>query len=272
MRDVQWRGGARCAASLTFDLDGETLWISNEPANASRPGILSQGAYGPKIGAFLILDLLKRYSLKATFFIPGWVAERYPNTVCRIHQEGHEIGHHGYLHEWPDSSRPDDERENLIRGIDCLRAVTGERPVGYRSPAWELSENSLDLLAEHGFLYSSNLMDDFVPYVHPQGLVELPVQWLLDDAPYFLYRTRSPSRPIWPAHLVLGAWREELHGIYQQGGLFNLTMHPQFIGRPGRVLMLEQLIQTLLTYPDIWIAPLHEIAADWGANHSCEPS
>lgn len=263
MRDVTWPDGARCAASLTFDLDGETLWISHDPANARRPGMLSQGAYGPKVAVPLILDLLERSDLRATFFVTGWVAERYPETVARIHQAGHEIGHHGYLHEWPDSERPEQELEILHKGIECLKAVTGERPVGYRSPAWELSDNSLNFLRDEGFLYSSNLMDDFIPYIHPQGLVELPVQWLLDDAPFFLFRTRNPSRPIWPAHLVASAWKEEFHGIYHYGGFFNLTMHPQFIGRPGRLMMLEQFIQTIRSYPGVWLAPLREVAAYW---------
>ncbi len=263
MRTVAWKGAARCAVSLTFDVDGETLWISNDAANARRPGILSHGAYGPKVGVPLILELLDRYAIQGTFFVPGWIAEKYPDVVERIHWSGHEIGHHGYLHEWPDSEQPEVEREVLLKGISALEKVAGERPVGYRSPAWELSDNSLDYLKDEGFLYSSNLMDDFVPYMHPQGIVELPVQWILDDAPYFLFRTRNPSRPIWPNHLVLSAWKEEFHGIYQHGGLFNLTMHPQFIGRPGRIHMLEQLIQSIRSYPDVWVAPLRAVATYW---------
>lgn len=263
MRSIHWKGNARCAVSLTFDVDGETLWISKDPENENRTGVLSQGAYGPKVGVPLILDLLHRYEIAATFFIPGWIVERYPKMVGEIHRRGHEIGHHGYKHEWPDSKNPELEKEVLYKGISAIRKIVAERPCGYRSPAWELTPNTLNFLKEEGFLYSSNLMDDFIPYVHPQGIVELPVQWVLDDAPFFLFQTRPPSRSIWPAEFVLKAWQEEFHGIYQQGGFFNLTMHPQFIGRPGRLSMLEKMIQTIRTYPEVWHASLQEIAAYW---------
>ena len=267
MRDVRWKGNARCAVGLGFDLDGESLWISKDPAHEKRPGVLSQGAYGPRVGAPLILDLLERFAIRATFFVPGWVAERHPELIARIHRNGHELGHHGYRHEWLDGDRPELEREVLAKGIAALTAITGERPLGYRSPAWELTEHTLGLLRDEGFLYSSNLMSDFVPFVHPEGIVELPVQWLLDDAPYFMFQTRVPSRPIWPARLAREAWEEELHGIYYHGGLFNLTLHPQFIGRPGRLLELEKLLHTIGSYPDVWTAPLREVARYWQEEH-----
>lgn len=263
MRDVIWKGGAQCAVALTFDLDGESLWLSKDPLNARRPGVLSQGAYGPRVGVGLILDLLERFALRATFFVPGWIAERYPDVVQRVHRMGHEIGHHGYAHEWPDPDRPEAERELFARGLAALERVTGETPVGFRSPAWELTPATLDLLREHGFAYSSNLMDDFVPYLHPNGIVELPVQWVLDDAPFFLFQTRPPSRPIWPARLAVEAWEEELRGLYYHGGLVNLTLHPQFIGRPGRLQALERFLRTVGAYPDVWVAPLRDVARFW---------
>jgi len=263
MKKINWEGNARCAVSLTFDVDGETLWISKDPANEKRTGVLSQGAYGPKVGVPLILDLLERYGIHATFFVPGWIVEQYPAIIEQIYRSGHEIGHHGYLHEWPDSDNPAAEKEVLLKGIEAIKNITNERPCGYRSPAWELTPNTLNFLKADDFLYSSNLMDNFVPYIHPQGIVELPVQWLIDDAPYFLFQTRVPSRPIFPAEFALTAWQEEFHGIYHYGGFFNLTMHPQFIGRPGRLLMLEKMIQMILSYPDVWIAPLKTVAGYW---------
>lgn len=263
MRKVTWKGGARCAVSLGIDVDGETLWLSRDPENARRPGVLSQGAYGPKVGVGLLLDLLERFALRATFFVPGWIAERYPEMVARVHRMGHEVGHHGYLHEWPDPDRPDEEADRFVRALEVLERTTGVRPVGFRSPAWELTPRTLPLLREHGFLYTSNLMDDFVPYLHPEGLVELPVQWLLDDAPFFMFQTRPPSRPIWPAELVERAWLEEFRGIYHHGGHFNLTLHPQFIGRPGRLRMLERVLAEILSSADVWVAPLRDVAAYW---------
>lgn len=268
MKKIVWKADSRCAVSLTFDVDGETLWISKDPANEHRPGVLSQGAYGPKVGVPLILDLLERFAIHATFFTPGWIVEHYPQVIELIHRGGHEIGHHGYKHEWPNSEHPEIEKEVLFKGIEAIKTITDEGPCGYRSPAWELTPNTLNFLKAEGFLYSSNLMDDLIPYLHPQGIVELPVQWLLDDAPFFLFQTRVPSRPIWPAEFVLKVWQEEFHGVYQYGGFFNLTMHPQFIGRPGRLQMLERLIQRIVSYPAVWMAPLKDVALYWKENQS----
>lgn len=263
MEKPKWKNGASCAVSLSFDVDGESLWISKDPLHERRPGVLSQGAYGPKVGVGLILDLLKKHCLPATFFVPGWIAEQYPKVIEKIHEDGHEIGHHGYKHEWPDSDNPDVEKSVLEKGMEALRKITGISPTGYRSPAWELTDNTLTFLKEKDFIYSSNLMDNFIPYSHPGGIIEIPVQWALDDAPYFMFQTRLPSRPIWPPSTVLKAWEEEFHGIYHYNALFNLTLHPQFIGRPGRLLMLEQLIVKIRSYPDVWMASLGEIAAHW---------
>ncbi len=262
-----WPHGAQVAVTLTFDVDGETLWISRDASNKDKPGVLSQGAYGPKVAVPLILELLERFKIHATFFVPGWVAEHYPERIRAIHDAGHEIGHHGYLHEWPDSAHPDMEEDVLRRGISILQDLVGERPVGYRSPAWEFSANTLRFIRQYGFLYSTNLMDDFRPYFHPgEGrLVELPVQWVLDDAPFFLFSVKPPNRPVWPASHVLEAWKEEFRGMYGQHGLFNLTMHPQFIGRPGRLLMLEELLTYIRGFPDVWFATCREVAEYWCA-------
>lgn len=260
-----WPDGIQCAVTLTFDVDGETLWISRDKTNLERPGVLSQGAYGPKVAVPLILELLDRHRVPATFFVPGWVAETYPERIGAIHAAGHELGHHGYLHEWPDSSRPDLEEEVLQKGIAALEGITGKCPVGYRSPAWEFSSNTLRLITQYGFIYSSNLMDDMRPYFHPGDahLVELPTQWVLDDAPFFLFSVKPPNRPIAPATHVLQAWQEEFRGIYAYGGLFNLTMHPQFIGRPGRLQMLDAFLTYVAGFPGLWFARCHEIAEFW---------
>ncbi|TVR93572.1 MAG: polysaccharide deacetylase [Trueperaceae bacterium] len=267
MRRIAWKAGARCAVSIGIDVDGESLWLSKDPENERRPGVLSQGAYGPKVGLPLLLEMLERHALRATFFVPGWVAERYPEVIARAHRMGHEVAHHGYCHEWPDPDDPRGEEARFVRGLEALEHVTGQRPVGFRSPAWELTPRTLPLLREHGMLYSSNLMDDLAPYIHDEGIVELPVQWLLDDAPYFMFQTRVPSRPIWPAEHVERAWLEEFHGLYRLGGYFNLTLHPQFIGRPGRLAMLERVLSRISTYPDVWFASLRDVATYWRDTH-----
>lgn len=181
-----WPGGARCAVLLTFDFDAESAWLSRDPAVAERPGILSQGRYGGRVGVPRILELLDREEVRATFFIPGWVAEQYPNETRAIRDAGHEIAHHGYLHERARPDDPDAERRAFAQGLQALEQVAGIRPLGYRSPGWDLTPITLDLVRQAGMLYSSNLMDGAWPYRHrhPEGdIVELPVQWLLDDAP-----------------------------------------------------------------------------------------
>lgn len=264
---ADWPDGIQCVVTLTFDVDAETLWLSGDMANLSRPGLLSQGTYGAKVAVPLILDLLEREGLPATFFVPGWTAENHRSVIERVHAAGHELGHHGWIHEHASNLPVAEEQEVLLKGIAALEAITGSPPRGYRSPAWEFSANTLDLLREQGFSYSSNLMSDFKPWIHPgTDIVELPVQWLLDDAPFFLFGGGRP-RPISSAANVYQVWTEEFEGIYLHGGLFNLTMHPQIIGRPGRLLMLARLIEFIRSHPNVWFATAGEVADYWRAKH-----
>jgi peptidoglycan-N-acetylglucosamine deacetylase len=250
---------------LTFDLDAETLWLNGDLGNLSKTGMLSQGTYGARRAVPLILDLLERRNLPATFFIPYWTIEQHQDVARSIVEAGCEIGHHGYIHEHPTNLSRDEEEAVLVRGMDVIEQLTGERPRGYRSPAWEFSANTLELLTKHGFRYSSNLMSDIYPFVHEgTDLVELPVQWIIDDAPFFKYQVGG-SRPIASAAQVYQVWTEEFRGIYRHGGLFNLTMHPQLIGRPGRMLMLERVIDFMQSFPGVWIAQGQEIAEFWRA-------
>jgi len=261
----RWKDGAQCAVMLTFDVDAETLWLAGDLTNLSKPGLLSQGTYGARVGVPLILNLLRRSGIQATFFVPGWTAETHSDVIRAIHAQGHEIAHHGYLHEVPVDLTPEQEETVLLQGIQALRAVTGETPVGYRSPAWEFSASTLSLLGRHRFRYSSNMMSHFLPWIHAESdLVELPVQWILDDAPFFLFGVPGISpRPIQPAAVALQAWSEEFRGIYRYGGLFNLAMHPQFSGRPGRVAMLEELIAYIRRFDGVWFATGREVADYW---------
>ncbi len=265
----RWPNGARCAVVLSFDVDAETLWLIADPANAQKPGLLSMGHYGPTVGVPLILDLLNRHDLRASFFVPGWTAEHYPDMMRTIVAAGHEIGHHGWIHETPTSLTHDEERKVLEDGLRAIEATASVRPVGYRSPSWEFSVNTLGLIAEHGFQYSSNLMDTFLPYQHPgTAVIELPVQWILDDAPFFLFRPSGATRPIQPAATALQAWQEEFAGIYEYGGLCMLTMHPQLSGRPGRVQMLERFIAYAQAMPEpVWFTTGAAVAEYWRTNH-----
>ncbi len=206
-----WRAGARSAFALTLDFDAEEVWIGANPDNAHRPGVLSQGRYGARVGVPLVLDLLDRLQVPATFFVPGRVAERHPERVRDVVAAGHELAHHGYTHTHPGRLAPEQEAAEFARALEVLRGF-GADVVGYRSPAWDFSEATMDLLLEHRMLYSSNLMDDVRPYRHPNGVAELPVQWILDDAPHFWFSNADWTKPIRSAREVLEIWQEEAGG------------------------------------------------------------
>jgi peptidoglycan/xylan/chitin deacetylase (PgdA/CDA1 family) len=246
---------------LTFDFDAISLWLG--PFKATSPSMISRGEFGV-VGAKRILNLLSRFQIQATWFVPGHTADTFPEAVEEIHARGHEIGHHGYCHENPVLLSEGQEREILEKGLVALEKVTGERPIGYRSPSWDMSANTIRLLLEYGFKYDSSLMgSDFQPYWCRQGdhfdlvspykfgesvdLVEMPVTWGLDDFPAFEYVSlpnklypglRSPDNvfPIW-----MGDFDYLRH--HEPDGVFILTMHPQVIGRGHRMLFLERLLE-----------------------------
>jgi peptidoglycan/xylan/chitin deacetylase (PgdA/CDA1 family) len=261
---VRWPDGARIAVNLTFDFDAETLWLSRDPANAKRPGTLSQGTYGAKVAVPKIVELLHESGLdgKATFFVPGWTAERHTSRVELILKHGHEVGHHGYLHEWIDPDFPDKEAEALEKGLTALKKTVGVTPKGYRSPAGETSDNMIALLTKHAFVYDTSLMDDVAPYRHPNGPIELPWHWSLDDAVYALFSIKNP-RPIFAPDQVLAVWKAEFQELYRWGGYFDLVMHPQVSGRPSRLATLREFIAWMQTFPGVWFATCAETAEAW---------
>lgn len=260
MNHTAWPGSYKAAASFTFDFDAETVWVALDPANAHRPGVLSIGAYGARVGVSLILDTLARHSVRATFFVVGRNAELYPELVKRMIAEGHEVAIHGYTHTPPAQLSPEEEERELVMARTALEAV-GATITGYRSPSWDVSPVTLDLLTRHGLEYSSQFMADIRPYRH-QGrtLIELPIQWLLDDWPYFAFGPGQMDRPIQAAGPVETIWREEFDGICALSGHFILTMHPQVIGRPSRVALLDRFIGHIRSRPEVWIATCAEVA------------
>ena len=258
---TDWPNGARGAVAFTFDFDAEEVWIGDDPENANLPGLLSQGTYGAKVAVPLILELLARHGLRQTFFIPGRVAERHPHRVSEILAAGHEVGHHGYTHTSPANLDAAAEEAELTKALEILRGF-GADPVGYRSPSWDFSRATLGLLERHGFAYSSNLMDDLRPYRHEgKQLVELPIQWILDDAAHFWFSSGMDwTRSISPPRVVREIWWDELDGIVTRGGACVITMHPQVIGRPHRVKFLDQFMTDVKARGDCWIATCSEIA------------
>jgi len=249
-----WPTGKSSAVAFTFDFDAEEAWIGEDPANAERPGVLSQGTYGAKVAVPLILEQLRRADVRATFFVPGKVAERYPDRVDAIVAGGHELAHHGYRHVSPTSISRDEEETELARGLAALHRHSASIR-GYRSPSWDLSPHTLDLVGTAGLDYSSNLMDDIRPYRHAEsGVVEIPVHWILDDAAHFWFANDLWTKAIATPESVAQAWEAEFAGIRELGGACVLTMHPQVIGRPSRLPLLRRFLDQAQARPDVWIA------------------
>jgi peptidoglycan/xylan/chitin deacetylase (PgdA/CDA1 family) len=262
-----WPGGYRAAAVFSFDMDAESAILFEHPESATWLDVMSHQAYGPRTGGARILRILDRQQIRATFFVPGYTAERWPETVKAVRDAGHEIGHHGYLHEGAHSA-PDLETEErrLVRGLEALDTVLGVRPVGYRAPMWEVTDRLPGLLARYGFLYDSGLMDADHPYLLHTGdstdpIVELPIHWSLDDwEPYaYLPGITGTGLIASPADL-LARWTLELEALVEEGGLFVLTNHPFVSGRASRADALETLIARAKEIDGLWIASAQEVA------------
>ena len=275
--------GKNVSVCLSFDFDAMSVWLTTMRSRSLST--VSRGEFG-KVGTERLLDVLRRHQVLSSWFIPGHTIDTFPDLVKHIADTGHEIGHHGYCHENPASVAPDEERRILERGVACIQRVTGKTPVGYRSPAADLSPQSVSLLVEFGFLYDSSMMaNDFTPYYCRVGdemrtdgpyifgkevdLVELPMDWSLDDWPYFGLH--------WPAHHVglrtpeevSRIWLADFDFLYQRmgEGVFILTMHPQVIGRGHRILMLERVIDYMRGQEGVTFKTMHQVAAEWQQTH-----
>ncbi|MEL6964473.1 MAG: polysaccharide deacetylase [Pseudomonadota bacterium] len=262
---IPWPNGARCAAAITFDMDADSLLHIEHPKNSlSKISAMSMLRYGPEVGVPRILEGYRRYELKQTFFIPAWCIEQYPTTVEAIIADGHEVGFHGYIHEAPNSLSRDDERYWMERSIEVIERFTGQRPRGNRSPLYHFSDNTADLLTEHGFLYDSSLMGDDIPYIlrtDAAELVELPTHWGVDDWPPYVHsleldyvmQVMSPAR-------AMEGFREEFEAAYELGGLWIGVWHPFVSGRLARWRQVERLIEDMVGRGDVWLARLEDIA------------
>ncbi|MGW9031030.1 polysaccharide deacetylase family protein [Streptomyces sp. NPDC055722] len=264
---VAWPDGKQAAAAFTFDVDAESAVLWQAPHNAHRMSVMSHQAYGPLVGVPRLLRLLDRHAIQSTFFVPGYTAHRYPHVVRDIVAAGHEVAHHGYLHEQPTAVDAAEEAANLDRGLAALEEVAGIRPVGYRAPMWDLSWRSPSLLAERGFLYDSSLMDADVPYelaITPgavRSIVEIPIHWALDDwEPYCYLPDISGSGIIQTPTAVRELWQSEFEGLRAAGGCWVLTNHPFLSGRTSRAHQLDQLMAHVTACPDVWVASLEDIA------------
>jgi len=261
---VSWPGPARSAASFSFDVDAESAMLAVDHGHANRMSAISHQAYGPLVGVPRILNILARHDVTSTFFVPGYTALRYPDVVRSIADAGHEIAHHGYLHEAMAGLSAAEEAAILDRGLEALEKVAGVRPVGYRAPMWELNWHSPKLLSDRGFLYDSSLMDADHPYelaVGTTSLVEIPIQWALDDwEQYCFIPDFSGTGLIESPAKVEEMWRLEFDAQRPDGGCFVLTNHPFLTGRPSRAAALENVIAHVCALDDVWVTHLGAIA------------
>lgn len=256
-----WPNGARVAVLLSFDVDNETVALRfGEPT----VGTLSQGEYGARVGLERVVNLLDRNQIPASFFIPAVSLQLNPGMADVIKRSGrHEFAVHGWIHELNSGLQGDVERRLLVQAIDTLTKLTGSRPVGYRAPSWNFSPNTLSILRELGFMYESSLMADDRPYEllangQPTGIVELPVEWILDDAPLVNPQGDRYS----PPREVLQVYVDEFDKAYEEGTMFLLTMHPHYIGHRSRIVILEELIKHIQSKRGVWWAT-HRQAAEY---------
>lgn len=258
-----WPGGARVAVALSFDFDAETNALRD--LNLS-PGTFSQGEYAARVAVPRILDLMDKYDIPASFFVPALSAELHKEEIQAIlSKKRHEIGLHGWIHERNSLLSEKEERQLMQQSYDTLKKITGRTPAGIRTPSWDFSPNTLTIIKELGLLYDSSLMADDRPYEimeegKPTGVIELPVEWLLDDYPYFGFSRYTSVRPHIKPMDVFAIWAAEFEKAYEEGTLFVLTMHPKYIGHRSRMAMLEILIQYMQTHADVWFATHEEIA------------
>jgi peptidoglycan-N-acetylglucosamine deacetylase len=263
-RPKVWKNGARCAFALSFDSDHET----NELRDGGKSiGRIAWGQYGNRVGVPRLLALLAKYDVQATFYVPAVSALTYPDEQRRVIAEGHEIGIHGWIHEVNSTLTYEAERELMLRARDALEKITGVRPVGVRTPSWDFSLNTLRIEKEMGIVYDSSLMADEDCYEllldgEPTGIVEVPVEWIRDDAVYFMMVRVQSLRPYTPPAAVFDIFRREFDMAYEEGGICQITCHPHIIAYRSRIWIIEELIKHAKSKTGVWFATHREVA-EW---------
>lgn len=265
--------GKTVAVGLGFDFDAQAIWDGS--FNLLSPAYMSRGEFGAEVAAGRILDLLDKYNLKITWFVPGHTADTFPDICKEILHRGHEIGHHGYVHENPTNQPYDQEKKVMEMGLAALERIGAPKPTVYRSPYWDFSPNTLSILEEYGFKYDSSLMgNDLFPYYprpvechsdranvfgEPSKILELPVSWYLDDWPQTEYLTGGQEGQR-PARDIYDRWTSIFDYAHDkcEGACYMLTCHPQTTGRAYMIQMYEELIQYFIR-KDAWFATASQI-------------
>jgi peptidoglycan-N-acetylglucosamine deacetylase len=262
LRPTRWKGGARCAVALSFDSDHETLELR---FGGKSFGKLSQGQFGGRVGSPRILRVLEHHGIPATFFMPAVSAMINPDEPKAVVSAGHELGIHSWIHEFNSTLPYQAERELAFRARDVLARLSGVEPVGMRTASWDFSPSTLNIIREMGLLYDSSLMADTEPYElledgEPTGVIEVPPEWIRDDAIYFNMDRMSGLRPYTPPEAVFDIFRRELEMAHSEGGLFVLTMHPHVIGQRSRIWILEEVIRLAKSLGNVWFATHADVA------------
>ncbi len=262
LKPASWPGGARCAVALSFDADHETIPLRDSEV---MPGKLSQGEYGARVAVPRILHLLDDHSVPATFFMPAVCALLRPDEAREYVDRGHEVAIHGWIHERNMELEYKHERDLAFRCADTLEQITRRRPVGIRTPSWDFSERTMDITRELGLMYDSSLMADDEPYElvaygEPTAVVEIPPEWIRDDAAYLNMDRYSAVRPYTPPRELIRLWRDEFDAAHAENGLFQLTMHPHVIGHRSRIVVLEHLLNHMAVHCDVWYATHAQVA------------
>ncbi len=264
----RWPDGKQSAAVLSFDFDAESGFYFREPEKAKRSlGDLEERRFGPRVGVDRILRMMDRLKLRASFYIPGWTVEHHPAPSKRIRDAGHEIGAHGNMHEAVSFLDAEQEEKIMRDQLAILKDGLGVVPKGYRSPSWDVNTWTPGILKRHGFLYDTSLMGNDIPYEidSEEGpLIELPIQWLLDDAPLFRHVYGATNAIADPGR-VLQMWSKEFAGMHAENGAFILTCHPFVSGRASRIQLMEDLVAYMRKFRGVWFTTCEEIAR-WHAS------
>jgi len=264
LKPKQWPNGAKVAVSISFDFDTEPVWMGFQKQQS--PSYMSRGEYGARAGLPRVLALLDKHKIPGTFFIPAMSMILHPEQLQAIlKRTQHEIGFHSYVHENPLEFKGNEERDTYEKAMKIVVEKTGKRPVGFRSAAWDLTPQTIQIVKDMGFLYDSSMMADDDPYTlvaegKDSGVIELPVEWILDDWPYFQLSWSSHHVGLRTAEDVYSVWSQEFDGAYVEGGMFILVTHPQVIGHRYRMQMLDRLITYMKKKPGVWFATHEEIA------------
>lgn len=258
---MQWKDNAKCAVMVTVNLDAEYFWLSLAPDCVDRPKTISMGQYGMHRGLRRVLDVLKEYGIKATFFVPGLVAKTYEKQIKEVVAQGHEIACHGYEHENFALLPKEEQEQQIKKAVTILEEVSGKQILGFRAPEGELTMETLAAAKKYGMVYSSNLSDDTIPYfmeTNAGEMMEVPIHWALYDFPYFGFNY-GPAFPAGQGRIanytqVLENWLNEYKGYSENGLCYVLQLDPQTIGTPGRIGLVEELLTHIKQDGNVWFA------------------